>query len=162
MKKGTKIALLLIVLSVLFLVRPRDIFPTGLSLQYAILIEDLSYYHDVPTHIALAVAQVESGTKMIVSETNTNGSHDIGIFQLNSNFIDYFEERLWQNQWDFDPNAVFDNIEMGIMILKDLAMRTGNWDDAIKAYHVGLTGLHIYPDSADAYFNKVIQVVSEL
>ncbi len=161
MTKGTKIALLLIILSVLFLIRPRDIFPSEVTLdsQYAILIMDLSLYHEVPPHIAVAIAVVESNIEMITSIPNTNGSYDIGIFQLNSNYIEYFEKRLWDNPWEFNPYNMYDNIEMGIMILKDLSIRTGSWDTAVKAYHVGMTGLSINPDLADNYFNKVIRAL---
>lgn len=118
--------------------------------------------YDVPLNIALAVAIVESNITMVTSNRNYNGSHDIGIFQLNSHFIKWFERTLWYNNKKFNPYDPKNNIEMGIIYLKYLYKYTGSWDKAIKAFNIGLSALSKNPNKANKYLVKITKVLSTL
>ncbi len=125
-------------------------------------LQDRCAIYDVPMEIALAVAIVESNFYMIISESNWNESYDIGIFQINSKYVDYFEENFWYKDRIFQAQNPHDNIEMGILILQNLYRQTGSWDNAVRAYHSGCHGLKNDPDASRAYLVKVINVLSTL
>jgi len=121
---------------------------------------DRAAAYDVPLDIALAVAIVESNITMTISKRNSNGSYDIGIYQLNSNFIEWFEKALWYNDRDFNAYDAKDNIEMGIIYLKHLYDQTGTWDKAVRAFNIGLHALAYDPSRSNRYFIKVVNIVT--
>jgi len=129
---------------------------------YLTWLQDRCAIHNVPMEIALAVAIVESNFEMVNSDPNKNGSIDIGIFQLNSNFIEWFEEALWYDEQNFNANDPHDNIEMGIIYLKHLYKQTRTWDLAVRAYNTGLHALAYDPDRSWNYFVKVVNVLNTL
>lgn len=118
--------------------------------------------HNVPLEIALAVAIVETNIEMVNSNYNRNGSYDIGIFQLNSHFIEWFEEALWYDDRPFNAKNPENNIEMGIIYLRHLYKQTGNWDLAVRAYNTGLHALAYDPERSNNYLVKVITVLNTL
>lgn len=130
--------------------------------KYSGYLENRCEIHGVPYEIALAVAIVESNFTMIESVANRNGTTDIGIFQLNSGFIDWFEEALWYKSKDFSAYDPENNIEMGVIYLKHLYDHTGDWDMAVRAYNTGLHGLASDPDRSKNYLVKIINTLSEL
>jgi len=125
-------------------------------------LQDRCAIYNVPMEIVLAVAIVESGFKMVISKPNSNNSFDVGIMQLNSRYLNYYAKTFWYKDRVFDANEPKDNIEMGILILKNLYRQTGNWDLAVQAYNVGCSKLKQDPESGKSYLVKVINVLNTL
>lgn len=134
----------------------------GATPKYFPYLQDRCAVHEVPLDVAYAVAIVESNFEMVISRPNSNGTYDIGIFQLNSAFVDWFEEALWYEKKSFDPYNAENNIEMGVIYLKHLYKQTGSWDLAIRAYNTGLHALAYDPDRSWAYFIKVVNTITTL
>ena len=122
---------------------------------YKYFLQFMCQVHEVPYGVAYAVAMVESEFEMRVSSMNSNGSYDIGIFQLNSNYVDWFVDSFWYEGEDFDAYKPENNIEMGVIYLRHLYDRTNDWEKAIRVYHLGMTGYNTYPEASDYYYNKV-------
>ena len=162
MKAEIKIGIVFILGVVMFFFLPLMAQAETIDTEYLPWFIDRCAVHDVPLEIILAIAIVESNIKMVISPQNTNGTWDIGIMQLNSKYIDYHQKTFWYKDRLFDANDPEDNIEMSIFILKNLYIQTGNWDTAVKAYNVGCSKLKRDPDAANAYFVKVINIITSM
>lgn len=147
------------ILLILMLVSTYAFANSPVETPYLSWVQSRCEYWEVPVEIAIAVAVVESNFIMKTSSKNSNGSYDIGIFQLNSQYVDWFEETLWHDWRGFNPNDPHDNIEMGIIYLRYLHNQTGDWEETIKAYNTGLNGLKLKPESAWNYFTKVMETL---
>lgn len=155
MKKAILALVILLVLSTV--IKAEEI-----TSPYLPWLQDRCAVFDVPMDVALAVAIVESNFKMVNSNPNRNGTMDIGIFQLNSGFIEWFEEALWYESRNFSAYDPYDNIEMGIIYLKHLFKQTNDWDLAVRAYNTGLHALAYDPDRSKNYLVKIINVKNTL
>lgn len=79
-----------------------------------------------------AIAQQESGMNPNAINRNTNGSVDIGLMQVNSQWIKKMAAKGVDSRWLFDPCY---NVMFGSWILKQNIARLGmNWE-AVGAYH---------------------------
>lgn len=128
----------------------------------------ISKEYGIPTDLFFAIGINESGFRNIRSySSNKDGSYDIGIFQLNSKYIDYYERTFWYRETNFNVWNPKHNIEMAALYLSHLYSYTENWRLAIAAYNTGLHGLKKYPESANIYIAKIshalisIQVFSD-
>jgi len=153
-----KIILILIFIFIIII----EIKAEVITSPYLPWLQDRCAIHDVPVSIAASVAIVESNFRMVNSKLNWNKSYDIGIFQINSKYIKYFKEKLWYKDLSFRAQNPYNNIEMGIMILRYLYNKTGSWDKAVRAYYSGVTGLKKDPDAGKDYLVKVINVKNTL
>ena len=162
MKAETKIGIIFILAIILFFFAPKLVQSETINSEYLPFIQEMSAIHEVPLEIALAVAIIESNISMVVSDQNSNGSFDVGIYQLNNYYLDYFEEEFWYESRFFDPYSANDNIEMGIILLRNLYIQTGGWDDAVRAFHSGLHGLKKNPDLSRTYFIKIVNIVTTM
>jgi len=102
----------------------------------------------VPPDVAVAVMWQESAGK--VNATGSAG--EVGLFQIKEIAQDDVNQNFDTN---LNRNLPIDNVEIGIRFLKLQFMRTGNWDDAIKAYNQGFQGMKVFPGKAQNYLNKV-------
>jgi soluble lytic murein transglycosylase-like protein len=101
----------------------------------------------VPPYLAVAVAEVESCWDVHAYRTNTNGTIDRGLMQLNSS---------WFNRPDWaDPIT---NIEYGLAHLWYLRTQTDSWYQAVIAYNCGLSRLDNPPVASLDYVIKVYEV----
>lgn len=114
--------------------------------------------HNIPHEIAFAIVEVESQWKNVEGWTG-----DIGIFQLNSRYVDHFEEKFWKRNEQFNPWNEYHNIEIGVAYLKWLYERQGNWEEAIMAYNVGIGTVDKNPNTywGNKYFVKVVNALTE-
>lgn len=115
-----------------------------------------------PAEVVVAIAVVESRwNPQAVSKMNWNGSYDYGLMQLNSNYLEYFVDKYWDSEEEFDPFNGEHSLRVAARHLEWLLSRTGNVDDAIKAYNVGLTSVRTgrRQTVAERYFNRVMEVV---
>jgi len=122
--------------------------------EYVPWIEQVCELYSVPVDVALAVGIIESKLTMINSGRNKDGSYDIGVFQINSRYKDWHEQKLWQKGRKFNINDAHDNIEMGILILRYQYENTGDWHLAVRAYNTGLKALRKYPERSLPYLRK--------
>lgn len=106
----------------------------------------------VPVEVALAVAQQESGfNNLAQSKSNTDGSVDRGVMQLNSK---YHKLKNWQ-----DP---IENIAYGIRHLKGLiAGAKGDIRKALSNYNAGAGATGKARKQGDAYAQKVMALMNK-
>jgi len=102
----------------------------------------------VPADVAVAVMWQESAGK--VNATGSAG--EIGLFQIKQIAQDDVNQNFDTN---LNRNLPIDNVEIGIRFLILQFGRTGNWDDAIKAYNQGFQGMKVFPEKAQNYLNEV-------
>ncbi len=162
MKSETKLLILFLITIVLFYFFPPAVQSETIDTPYIDWFQEVCALENIPLEIALGLAIVESNIQMINSEVNSNGSFDIGIMQINSRYVSYFEEQLWYRDLPFDVYDPEDNIRMGILILKHLYIETHEWDKAIRAYNRGLYKTKADPGAGRDYLNKIINVLSTL
>lgn len=93
----------------------------------------------VPIPIIAAVALVESNWRPRAIGRNSNGTHDSGLMQINSQYQDYYVELFWQGSEEFDPFDPVHSLYMGAQILSWLYRLTSDWRKAVLAYNVGLS-----------------------
>lgn len=121
--------------------------------------------NSVPVEIVAAIGEVESNWRLDPpAARNWNTSHDIGVFQLNSKYVAYYEEKFWESSYRFNPQNPRHNIEVAVRYLSWLYKQTADWTKAVAAYNVGLTALrnNSKPETARAYIIKVISVMEEM
>lgn len=162
MKAKTKLGIIFIIIIIMFYFLPASIQPETIDSPYINWFIDRCALHNVPLEIVLAVAIVESNIEMVTSNHNSNGSLDCGIMQLNDRYLKYHTEQFWYKDRIFNVNDPKDNIEMGILILKNLYRQTNSWEKSIQAYNVGCSKLKRNPDIGKAYLVKVINVLNTL
>ena len=51
---------------------------------------------------------------------NRNGTQDLGMWQLNSRYVDYFVERFWHGEYEFDVHNAFDNTYVALRLIQSL------------------------------------------
>ncbi len=162
MKAETKLGITFILANILFFFLPLMVQAETIDSEYLPWFQEVCAMENVPLEIILSIAIVESNMQMINSELNSNGSFDIGVMQINSHYVSYFEEQLWYQNLPFDVNDPEDNIRMGVLILKHLYIETHEWDRACMSYNRGLYKIKSDPDSGRDYLNKIINVLSTL
>jgi hypothetical protein len=100
--------------------------------------EAASESYGIPVAVLKAVAKTESGFNSTARNNNKNGTHDIGIMQINSAWLPKLE------QYQITEESLGDactNVKVGAWILSNNAKKLGwNWN-AIGAYNVGCAKL---------------------
>lgn len=136
--------------------------PEGVPEDIGRLLVKYAGKYGLPLEVVVRLSEVESnhGEYARSVRTNFDGSYDIGILALNSNFIDYFSQRYFEGvPSEFDPYDPEDNIQTGLAYLAHLNRLTGgNLSSAVAAYNCGyrsmLTG--DIPPSTKRYVNAVV------
>jgi len=88
--------------------------------------------YGVNAQVLYAIAHQESSLNPGAIHKNTNGSHDIGLMQINSRWLPYL------NKFGITPSHLLDpciNLNVGAHILAMSLGRYGNTWQAIGAYH---------------------------
>lgn len=100
----------------------------------------------------------------MMSEKNSNGSRDIGIFQLNSTYIEYYHSKFWNRPHPFNIQHPRHNIEVGVKYLAWLYEQTSDWTATVVAYNIGLTAYRkgLKSEAGQRYLNKVITAMKEM
>lgn len=126
-------------------------FVVGMSLAtvaQADCLDDAAVFHRVSPTLVRGIAQVESGMRSWVTNTNTNGSEDIGLMQINSVHLPRLAKYGITRQSLFDPCT---NAYVGTWILADCLSRYGDTWTAVGCYNAGS------PDKRLRYANRVYQ-----
>lgn len=97
--------------------------------------EEASAAYSIPIDVLKGVAKTESGFKTNAQNTNKNGTTDLGMMQINSDWLPELKK------FGIDREALLSdaclNLKVGAWILSSNIKRLGwNWD-AIGAYNVG-------------------------
>lgn len=158
MKKMLFVIIICLLSFPLFADKWRDYVPT----QYQDFLEKQCTKYSIPVDIAVSIGYVESCWRNVRGFTG-----DVGIFQLNPQYIAYYEERFWERKESFNPWDPFHNIEISVQYMKWLyEIMDKNWEMAIKSYNVGPSKLRKmiqrYPTFADPYYFKVVNVLTSL
>lgn len=105
-------------------------------MDYRQKIIDAAARYGVPSDIALAVAQQESGTRQwdgsgnVVARYEPHlGESSVGIFQLLESTA---------RDLGVDPRDPDQNIQGGVRYLAQMYSMTGSWPDALMAYNGGI------------------------
>ena len=94
--------------------------------------------YGIPVQVIKAVAKTESGFNAEALNVNKDGSHDIGVMQINSDWLRTLAKHGIDEEALKDPCT---NVKVGAWILANNAKRLGwNWN-AIGAYNVGCAKL---------------------
>jgi soluble lytic murein transglycosylase-like protein len=100
--------------------------------------EEAARTYDIPVSVLKAVAQTESQLRPGATHRNQDGTHDIGLMQINSAWLPALAQYGIEES---DLRNACTNLKVGAWILARNAMRLGwNWD-AIGAYNVGCARL---------------------
>jgi len=156
MKKGLLIAMVFFTSVFAFSSSWENFIPE----EYIDFIQILCYDYGVPVEIVAAIGTVESNWNYKAIGYNKDSS-DIGVFQLNSNYIEYFEDSFWGKPDTFDPYNPYHNIEVAIKYLRWLRLNTSSWEEAIVSYNVGINAFKRKEklDSQVDYLTKVISIM---
>ena len=94
--------------------------------------------YGIPVQVIKAVAKTESGFNAEALNVNKDGSHDIGVMQINSVWLPTLAKHGIDEEALKDPCT---NVKVGAWILANNAKQLGwNWN-AIGAYNVGCAKL---------------------
>jgi soluble lytic murein transglycosylase-like protein len=113
----------------------------------------------IPPGVLESVAFVESEFKATAkSPVRESGHRDLGIFQFNSRYIDWYAEKYNQGK-AFDPFNPEEAITVAALHMVFLFERYGNWEDAVLAYNAGYPTVDSgqIPASSYQYLAKVFE-----
>lgn len=131
--------------------------------EYEDFVYELCIHYRIPLDVFTAMAYVETGWRNINSGPNSDGSYDIGIFQLNSRYLDYFVDKFWGEKERFDPYNPYHNMAIAAKYLYWLRENNKNWQEAIISYNIGMyafkNGMYIH--SGRSYFFKVSRAMTK-
>ena len=108
-------------------------------------------YQGLPFELLAAIAHVESGFNPRAVNRNVNGTHDIGLMQINSSWFGVLAKHGVSHADLFDPCV---NAHVGAWILAQNVARFGYTVQAVGAYNAGPRGR---PAAKLAYARKVIE-----
>lgn len=110
---------------------------------------------DVPASLAYSILWQESA-----GNPNATGSAgEIGLMQLKPIAVKDVQGSMGVNTAGWKTNPV-KNIEVGVAYLKLMYDRTGNWQEAVRAYNQGKRGKDLNKDrsgKADNYLSSVTE-----
>jgi soluble lytic murein transglycosylase-like protein len=98
-----------------------------------------------------AIAQVESGFNPAAVSTNTNGSLDVGLMQINSSWRNQLGEGIWNDL--FDPCT---NVRVASGILADCIAEHGYSWQGIGCYNA------VSSDKQAVYARKILSVMQQI
>jgi uncharacterized protein YbaA (DUF1428 family) len=120
---------------------------------YADCIDDAAAFQHVNVSLMRGIAQVESGMQPDRVNTNSNGTTDIGLMQINSSWLPVLAREGISEQSLFDPCT---NAYVGAWILSENIRQFGpNWN-AVGAYNA------TSPDRRLSYARKVYDAVQSI
>lgn len=89
--------------------------------------------YDIPAEYLWAIGSVESGLTSVVGPKNKNGTHDIGIMQINTSHLPYLEKYgITRSRLLHEPCL---NIHVGAWVLRGNINQHGETWEAIGAYN---------------------------
>jgi soluble lytic murein transglycosylase-like protein len=102
----------------------------------------------VPTALLIAVARHESSGQPSAVHLNPNGSRDIGLMQINSNWLPFLARHGVQEKDLFDPCV---NVLVGAWIMSQNFQRHGYNTQGLGAYNA------VTPWKRERYARQILQ-----
>ncbi|WP_411193533.1 transglycosylase SLT domain-containing protein [Paraburkholderia sp. B3] len=115
--------------------------------------DDAAAFQHVNVNLMRGIAQVESGMKPDRINTNSNGTTDIGLMQINSSWLPVLAREGISEQSLFDPCT---NAYVGAWILSENIRQFGPTWNAVGAYNAAS------PDKRLVYARKVYDAVQSI
>ena len=135
------------------------------GVNYKGFIRGISDLLGVDPVVCLAIAEVENpNLDPLCVHINENGTADLGLFQLNSNYIEYFKDRYWDFSFNFNPMNGCHNAYVAMRLISRLYSLLGDWDGVVMAYNCGYTCIvnGSVPKSTEVYFGRVKTVIQRI
>ena len=138
------------------------VIPDNVPSDIEALLLKYSARYGLPLDVVVRLSEVESNHGEFVRSVHSNfdGSIDIGVLALNSNFIEYYANRYFEgNPEDFDPYNPEHNIQTGLAYLSHLNKLTGgDINSAVTAYNCGYGSMLSgnIPNSTRRYVRAVV------
>ena len=132
---------------------PAVLLAAPLSARASDCVLDAARFHRVNPTVLLAIAVVESKIRPTAVHKNANGTHDVGVMQINSIHMPELA-RYGVKQEDLYNGCK--NVYMGAWILRKQLDKYGNTWAAIGAYHSATPALR------DRYAARVRATVRQL
>lgn len=112
---------------------------------------------EVPRGIALSlVLQENPELNPVAINKNSNRSIDYGMSQLNSKYIDEFEEKYWKKEdGKFDKFNIENNVTISFRLLRKLYDKYNSWFLALKAYNGGES--RVYKKTSTKYAKEILK-----
>ncbi|KVD99669.1 hypothetical protein WI91_02420 [Burkholderia vietnamiensis] len=120
------------------------------SIAHADCLDDAATFHHVDVRLVRGIAQVESGMRPTITNTNGNGSIDVGLMQINSWWLPTLARYGIHEQDLYDACT---NAYIGTWILAKNIRQLGLTWEAIGAYNA------TSPDKRLVYARKVYRAV---
>lgn len=136
--------------------------------EKAFYIDDWCNSLKVDTDLVIAILMEENpeANPEAIGRKNSNNTHDLGLFQINSRYLNHFQELYWSwnDKWlkdplEFDPLNWQHNSYLAIRLIKDLSKNFNN--DIYKvacAYNCGATATfeNKIPETTKKYAKSVL------
>lgn len=108
--------------------------PVAVPERYQQYLHDLCVEYFVPYIVVARLIKIESNFNKNALGYNTNDTYDIGIAQVNSEYLDYFKLKYFE----FDPFDPYQSLKFCVNHLSSLYKDTNDWYLAVAAYNAGL------------------------
>lgn len=116
--------------------------PFDLALAGGMIRAKINYNVDIPVWIIRRLIYWESGNQQCIVNHNPNGTVDRGFGQLNSSC--YWEfAREYNHGEAYNPFDPIDNLSVTCQHLAVMYRSTGDWQNAVAAYNLGLPTFEI-------------------
>ena len=125
--------------------------------RYREFFETASRKTGIPQEILENIAWAESEFKpWAISPPREDGSRDLGMFQINSNYQSWYEERYNAGN-SFNPMVPEEAVIIVSRHIKWLYQHYGHWPDVVMAYNSGFTRIDagIIPEKTWKYLVKI-------
>jgi soluble lytic murein transglycosylase-like protein len=110
--------------------------------------KEASARYNVPASLLKAIAKHESGGRIHAVNTNTNGSRDIGLMQINSGWLPVLQRHGLKEQDLYDPCV---NVLIAAWILSNNFQRLGYTTQGLGAYNA------VTPWKRERYARQILQ-----
>ena len=110
--------------------------------------KEASARYNVPASLLKAIAKHESGGRTHAVNTNTNGSRDIGLMQINSGWLPVLQRHGLKEQDLYDPCV---NVLIAAWILSNNFQRLGYTTQGLGAYNA------VTPWKRERYARQILQ-----
>jgi soluble lytic murein transglycosylase-like protein len=110
--------------------------------------KEASARYNVPASLLKAIAKHESGGRTHAVNTNTNGSRDIGLMQINSGWLPVLNRHGLQEKDLYDPCV---NVLIAAWILSNNFQKLGYTTQGLGAYNA------VTPWKRERYARQILQ-----
>lgn len=137
----------------------------GEGVDYRGFVRGISDLAGADSNVCLAIFEIENPKfDPLCVHLNDNGTADLGLFQLNSKYLEHFKDKYWDFPFEFNPMNAFHNAYVAVRHIGELYRLLNDWDGVVMAYNCGYTSVILgsVPQSTTIYLERVKTVISRL